>query len=102
MSQQESQVKTYKSMGDFQRDQPAMAAQGWTVTSTMSHQPRQGLGRIVLLGFVFAAIFRPKPQIVVTYTRILQPGQQPQPARPPTLKEQIEINKQKRKDRFGF
>lgn len=62
-----SQVKTYKSSKDFQRDQKRLAKQGWAVQSTTSHQPRRSVGG--LLFKPFAMLRPPKPQIIVTYQK---------------------------------
>lgn len=47
----------------------AMARQGWRVVSQTSFQPRAGVGRTVALGFVGAALFKPKPKFQVVYER---------------------------------
>lgn len=73
----ETTVKEYKNIKAYQKDAPNMTAQGWHVQDTTSHQPRQGVGRVVALGFVGAALFKPKPKIIVTYSRVLLPGQAP-------------------------
>lgn len=62
-------IREYTSVGDMQQGIAAMAAQGWRVQSQTSYQPRQGAGRIVALGFVGAALFKPAPKFVVTYAR---------------------------------
>ncbi len=62
-------VREYKSVGDMQQGIAKMAAQGWRVQSQTSYQPRQGAGRIIALGFVGAALFKPKAHFIVTYTR---------------------------------
>lgn len=114
----ETTIKTYKTPKEFQKDQPKMAKQGWQVQNTSSHQPRPGLGRIALLGFG-AMVFKPKPQIIVTYQRDMmtqpqmphfQPPSQPIEPQPPvqalSFKEQMrqawQQGSQKRKDKFGF
>ncbi len=68
-NQPETTVKTYHSAKEFEQDQRKMAAQGWQVTTTTSNQPRAGIGRTLALGVVGAAIFRQKPEIIVTYQR---------------------------------
>ncbi len=55
----ETTVKTYKSSKEFQKDQKSMAKQGWNVMNTMEHSKH-------------SLLFRPKPEIVVTYQRVVQ------------------------------
>jgi hypothetical protein len=101
-------VKTYASPTLFQKDSMRMQSQGWTVAHTTSHQPRPGVGRIVALG-LFAGVFKPKPQIIVTWQRPLAPGQSPAPIAMTlpertayakqhklSFKEQVELAKQQR------
>jgi len=64
-------VKRYKSDREFQTDARKMASTGYEVQSVTSEQPRSGCGRILLIG-IFAAIFKPKPVLVVTYRLSLQ------------------------------
>ncbi len=59
-------VKRYKSDREFQTDARKMASKGYEVQSVTSEQPRSGCARILLIG-IFAAIFKPKPVLVVTY-----------------------------------
>lgn len=47
----------------------AMARQGWRVVSQTSFQPRAGVGRTVALGFVGAALWKPKPKWTVIFER---------------------------------
>lgn len=67
----ETIMRTYTSAKEFERDRAKLANDGWTVLSTTEHRPRQGCLRIILLAFIFAFMFPPKPQIVVTYQRSL-------------------------------
>lgn len=46
-----------------------MAQQGWRVVSQDSHQPRAGVGRTVALGFIGAALVKPKMKFTVIYER---------------------------------
>jgi len=59
-------VKRYKSDREFQTDARKMASKGYEVKSVTSEQPRSGCARILLIG-LFAAIFKQKPVLVVTY-----------------------------------
>ena len=59
-------VKRYKSEKEYQRDAVKMQRQGYEVEHVVSEQPRSGCLRILSLG-LFAAIFKPKPVLVVTY-----------------------------------
>lgn len=69
MQDVETMVKTYKSSGDFTKDAKKLAKKGWTVTTQSTIQPRSGIGRIVATGGLGAIAFKPKPEIVVTFTR---------------------------------
>ncbi len=64
----ETEVRTYKKTDAYNRDAKKMAEAGWSVADVTSQRPRSGCGRILFLG-LFAAVFHPKPEIVVTYTR---------------------------------
>ena len=57
----ETMVKEYKGPKAFQRDAPRQAEQGWRVIGQTEHRPRQGCLRIIMMGFIFAFIFPPKP-----------------------------------------
>ena len=59
-------VKRYKAQKAYEHDAIKMAARGYEVTSVTSVQPRPGAGRFLLLGLA-AAVFKPKPELVVTY-----------------------------------
>lgn len=64
----ETIVRTYKSQGEFQNDAQRLARDGWTVSNTMERQPGTGCLRGCTLGLM-ALVWKPKPQIVVTYSR---------------------------------
>ena len=59
-------VKRYTNERQFERDARELAKRGYVVTDVATRQPRNGLMRIILLGF-FALLFKPKSQIIVTY-----------------------------------
>lgn len=61
-------VKSYAGDKAYRRDAAKMAAKGWRVVNTTEERPRPGCGRIVGLG-LFAAVFPPKPRLVVTYQK---------------------------------
>lgn len=61
-------VKTYNSDKAYQKDAQRMAKAGWRVVSAVQDKRRPGCGRIGCLG-IFAAIFPPKPVLVVTYEK---------------------------------
>lgn len=63
------QVRRYKDEKAYQKDAAKLARQGYEVASVVSEQPRSGCGRILAIG-LFAAIFKPKPELVVTYRLI--------------------------------
>lgn len=64
----EIEVRSYKSAKEFNKDARRMARQGWEVQDVTNQQPRPGVGRVVMLG-LFAAVFKPKPILIVTYRR---------------------------------
>mgnify|MGYP000942770177 CR=1 FL=1 len=66
MSPSQIVVKRYKSDKEYQIDAKKMVSRGYEVQSVTSEQPRSGCGRILLIG-IFAAIFKPKPVLIVTY-----------------------------------
>lgn len=59
-------VKRYKSERAYQRDALRMRRRGYEVVDVTSEQPRSGCLRILSLGLI-AAIYKPKPVLVVTY-----------------------------------
>lgn len=69
MAKLEIIVKKYKNEKEYQNDAKKMITRGYEVQSVTSEQPRSGCGRILLIG-IFAAIFKPKPVLVVTYRLI--------------------------------
>lgn len=71
----ESMVRVYTKPSDYSKDAAKLASDGWIAGNVTERQPRRGCGRILLMGVVFAFIFPPKPELVVTYTRtVLQKG----------------------------
>lgn len=60
-------VKRYKDQKEYQKDAGKMTAQGYDIQSVVSEQPRSGCGRFVALGGIGALVFKPKPELVVTY-----------------------------------
>ncbi len=102
--ERETTVKHYTSAQDFERDQKRMAAQGWSVVSTTSIQPRQGIGRMVTLGPIGAAIFKPKSQLVITYSRAKSDAPLPDPGIPAGLSfgEQVRANADREAARIGM
>jgi hypothetical protein len=101
-------VRTYRSSRQMERDQRQMNARGWAIINTVHNQPRASLLRLILIGW----LFRPKPEIIVTYQRALAhipvpapaPVRAPVPAqhRMPTFQDALAEAKRKRKERFGF
>lgn len=79
---EETTVRTYTSSRAFDRAQQQMAKEGWRVLSTTTLQLRPGVGRIALLGFFGAFLFKPKAQIVVTYARTRGASEQETPGGP--------------------
>lgn len=65
MAKQTVQVKRYESDAEYQKDANKMLKQGFEVLSVTSEQPRSRCMRILTLGI----LFKPKPQLVVTYQR---------------------------------
>lgn len=64
----QTMVRTYRSSSDYAKDSAKLLSDGWTVLTVVTQQPRSGCGRILLIG-IFAAVFKPKPEIVVTYQK---------------------------------
>ena len=60
-------VKRYKTEKEYQNDAQKLAKKGYKVVTVLSEQPRAGCARILTLGF-FAIMFKPKPELVVTYS----------------------------------
>jgi len=56
-------VRRYKTDPEYQKDANKLAKQGYVVVNATSEQPRSGCLRILTLGI----LFKPKPQLVVTY-----------------------------------
>ena len=59
-------IKRYKNEKAFQKDARKLAKKGWAVQTVTSEQPRAGCARWLTIG-LFAVIFKPKPELVVTY-----------------------------------
>lgn len=64
----QTMVRTYKGESAYQKEAAKLAAQGWRVISVTPQPRRSGCARILLIG-IFAAIFKPKPILIVTYQR---------------------------------
>jgi hypothetical protein len=62
-------IRRYKSDKAYKQDAEKLARQGYSVHSVVSEQVRSGCLRIILLGGFGALIWKPKPQLVVTYKR---------------------------------
>lgn len=69
----ETMVRVYKKPDEYQRDAQRLAAQGWIVANTMERRPRAGCARILTLG-LFTLVFPPKPELVITYSRVVGSG----------------------------
>lgn len=69
ISSQQQITRTYTSDKAMRKDMEQMQRAGYRVVSQDSHQPRAGLGRIILLGF-FSLLFKPKMRFTVVYERI--------------------------------
>jgi hypothetical protein len=65
-------MREYRNLAQAQRDMSRMAAAGFTVVSTTQLTQRSGIMRILLIG-IFAAVFHPKPHVLVTYSGIGTP-----------------------------
>lgn len=66
------EVKRYKTEKEYQKDARKMTERGYEVQSVVSEQPRSGCARWFTIG-LFAAIFKPKPELVVTYRLVTAP-----------------------------
>lgn len=64
----ETDVKTYNSTKDYNRDAQRRAEQGWEVSNTAWRQPKSGCMRYLLTGGL-ALIWKPKEELIVTYRR---------------------------------
>lgn len=78
----ETMVREYKGVKNFRDDAAKLSADGWIVANQSEFRPRRGCLRIIMLGFIFAFLFPPKPIIVVTYSRPV-PVAEPPPPEPP-------------------
>ncbi|MGB3328917.1 MAG: hypothetical protein WBA46_08180 [Thermomicrobiales bacterium] len=67
----QSVVRVYTNSRDYAEDIVRFADEGWSVESVTERHPRRGCGRILLMGVIFAWIFPPKPELVVTYSRVV-------------------------------
>lgn len=72
----ETQVKTYDNAKDYAKDAEKMTQQGWTVQNSLDHQQNRSVaGKLFVPGGLFT---KGKSQIVVTWQRAQQPGQENQ------------------------
>ena len=69
MSSNETMVKVYTNPKNYAKDAKDLAKDGWKAENVTERQPRRGCGRILAMGVIFAFIFPPKPELVVTYSR---------------------------------
>lgn len=58
--------REYKNSAVARREIQKMGRLGYTVISMTEVQQRSGIGRFLLLG-IFAAVFHPKPRVLVVY-----------------------------------
>lgn len=65
----ETMVRTYTSAKAYQNDAKRLARDGWSAANVTEHRRRSGCIRVFLLLGIFALVFPPKPEIVVTYVR---------------------------------
>ncbi|MGZ6362197.1 MAG: hypothetical protein ACXWP0_11010 [Ktedonobacterales bacterium] len=59
-------TREYKNSNVARKEIQKMARKGFTVVSMTEVQQRSGVGRFLLLG-IFAAVFHPKPRVLVVY-----------------------------------
>ena len=62
-------VRVYPSPTSFQVEAARVAAYGWAVATVTERQPPTSVKRVLALGIIGALVFRPKPELVVTYRR---------------------------------
>ena len=62
-------TRVYEGEQALQAGIAEMARQGWRVVSQDSYQPRAGVGRTVALGFIGAALVKPKTKWTVVFER---------------------------------
>lgn len=67
-TQMETIVKEYASVAAFNHDAFMLSNRGWAVQSSTELSRPPGCARCCTLG-IFAAVMKPRPVIVVTYTR---------------------------------
>ena len=67
MAQKAIEVRRYRDDKAYQKDAAKMLGKGYEVQGVTSEQPRSGCGRFIALGGIGALIFKPKPELVVTY-----------------------------------
>lgn len=65
----DTETKVYRSTKDFQRDSERRSRDGWEIANSVTHNPRSGCMRIIMLGGIGALVFKPKPEITVTYSK---------------------------------
>ncbi len=68
-ARRETTVRTYQHARHMVEDQASMAGYGYEVLDIMMWRPRPGYWRLILLGFIFAYTFPPRPELIVTYGR---------------------------------
>lgn len=64
------QTETYRSTKAYRKDSEKRAKDGWEVTNTVTNQPRFTIRRFLLTGGIGYFFFKPKPEIIVTYTKV--------------------------------
>ena len=69
MARRETAVRVYQHARQLVEDQAAMAGYGYEVLAVTMWRPRSGYWRLILLGFIFAYTFPPRPELIVTYGR---------------------------------
>ena len=62
-------VKEYDDRKAFDKAAQKLARDGWLVVSVTERTQRSGCMRILMLGGIGALVFKPKPTLVVTYSR---------------------------------
>lgn len=68
---QETIIRIYRKPDEYQRDAQRLSRDGWSVSNVTERRPRSGCLRVFLLLGFLALVFPPKPELVVTYTRMV-------------------------------
>lgn len=69
----ETKIRVYATAGELDEEAAKLASDGWSVVNVTEHRATQGCFRLLMGGF----LFRPKPQLIVTYARTTATAEHP-------------------------